>query len=50
MYFYAKERGGNGIKYATSGLLFVITILMIMGMVGYIPFLLKVLSGGPITF
>jgi hypothetical protein len=50
MYFYAKETGSNRVKYATSGLLFVITLLMIMGMVGYIPFLLKVLSGGPITF
>ena len=50
LYFYAKERGSNVVKYATSGLLFVITILMIMGMVGYIPFLLMVLSGEPITF
>ena len=50
LYFYAKERGSNSVKYATSGVLFVITILMIMGMIGYTPFLLKVLSGGPITF
>ncbi len=50
LYFYAKERGSNRVKYATSGVLFVITILMILGMVGYTPFLLKVLSGGPISF
>ncbi|KGJ88787.1 DUF2306 domain-containing protein [Thalassotalea sp. ND16A] len=48
LYFYAKERGSNSVKNATSGLLFVITILMIMGMVGYTPFLLNVISGGPI--
>jgi hypothetical protein len=50
LYFYAKERGSNSVNYVTSGVLFVITMLMIMGMVGYTPFLLKVLSGGPITF
>lgn len=48
LYFYAKERGSNGVKYATSGLLFVITMLMIMGMVGYTPFLFSVVSGEPI--
>ena len=46
LYFYAMEKGSNRVKYATSGLLFVITMLMIMGMVGYTPFLLKVMSGG----
>jgi hypothetical protein len=50
LYFYANERGTNRIKYVTSGLLFVITLLMIMGMVGYTPFLFNVVSGGPITF
>ena len=46
LYFYAKESGSSNVRYATSGLLFGITLLMIMGMIGYIPFLLKVLSGG----
>jgi hypothetical protein len=46
LYFYAQEKGSIGIKYATSGVLSVITLLMIMGMIGYTPFLLKVLSGG----
>lgn len=46
LYFYAQEKGSNRVKYATSGVLFTITTLMITGMIGYTPFLLKVLSGG----
>ena len=46
LYFYAQEKGSIGVKYATTGVLSVITLLMIMGMIGYTPFLLKVLSGG----
>lgn len=45
LYFYAQEKGSVGVKYATSGVLSVITLLMIIGMIGYTPFLLKVLSG-----
>jgi len=48
LYFYAKEKGGNNIKFAASGILFVLTILMIIGMVGFTPFLLTVMSDGPI--
>ncbi len=50
LYFYAKEKGSNSIKFATSGVLFVVTILMMIGMVGFTPFLLTVMSDGPITF
>jgi hypothetical protein len=50
LYFYAKEKGTNQVKYITSGLLFAITILMILGMVGYTPFILSIVSGGPIAF
>ena len=49
LYFYAKEKGSNRINYATSGLLLVITLLMIMGMIGYTPFILNIVSGGPIN-
>jgi hypothetical protein len=50
MYFYTKEKGSNNVKFATSGVLFVTTILMMIGMVGFTPFLLTVMSDGPITF
>ncbi|NMP32784.1 DUF2306 domain-containing protein [Thalassotalea sp. M1531] len=49
LYFYANEKRVNSVKYITSGLLFVITILMILGMVGYTPFLLNIVSGEPIS-
>jgi len=50
MYFYAKEKGSNHVKLATSAVLFVTTILMMLGMVGFTPFLFTVMSDGPITF
>ena len=50
MYFYAKEKGSNRVKFATSGVLFVTTIFMMIGMVGFTPFLFTVMSDGPITF
>ena len=50
LYFYAKEKGSNQVKYITSGLLFAINILMILGMVGYTPFILSIVSGEPIAF
>ena len=49
-HFYAKEKGSNSVKFATSGVLFVTTILMMIGMVGFTPFLLSVMSDGPIAF
>lgn len=49
MYFYAKEKRSPRLKFAASGVLFVLTILMIIGMVGFTPFLLTVISGDPIT-
>jgi hypothetical protein len=45
LYFYAQEKGSNRVKYITSSVLLTITTLMITGMIGYTPFLLKVLSG-----
>lgn len=49
LYFYANEKSSNSVKCITSGLLFMITILMIMGMIGYTPFILNIVSGGPIS-
>lgn len=49
MYFYAKEKGSSNIKLATSTVMFVITILMMIGMVGFTPFLLSVMSEAPIS-
>jgi hypothetical protein len=48
--FYAKEKGSNNVKFATSGMLLVTTILMMLGMVGFTPFLFTVMSDAPITF
>lgn len=48
LYFYAKEKGSNEVKLVASGVLFLITILMMIGMVGFTPFLLSVMSDGPI--
>ena len=50
LYFYAKEKSSNSIKFAASGVLFLLTILMTIGMVGFTPFLLTVMSDGPISF
>lgn len=50
LYFYAKEKPSNSLKYATSGFLFLLTILMMIGMVGFTPFLMSVKSGEPISF
>lgn len=49
-YFYAKEQKNRRVKYVASGLLSLLTILMIVGMVGFTPFMLLVISGDPITF
>ncbi|WP_281556194.1 DUF2306 domain-containing protein [Thalassomonas sp. RHCl1] len=49
LYFYAKEKGGNRVKYITSGALCVLTVLMLIGAVGFTPFLLTVMSGGEIA-
>jgi uncharacterized membrane protein len=50
LYFYAKEKESNSIKFLTSGVLCLLTILMMIGMVGFTPFLLTVMSDAPITF
>lgn len=49
LYFYAKEKKSARLKLATSGVLFVVTILMMIGMVGFTPFLLSVISGDTIS-
>lgn len=49
-YFYAKEKGGVKVQYATSALLLILTLLMIIGMIGFTPFLMTVMSGGKISF
>ncbi len=49
IYFYAKEKGSSNIKLATSTVMIAITILMMIGMVGFTPFLLSVMSEAPIT-
>jgi hypothetical protein len=49
LYFYAKEKGSNNIKFLTSGVLVVMAILMMIGMVGFTPFLLSVMADGPIS-
>ncbi|WDE12911.1 DUF2306 domain-containing protein [Thalassomonas haliotis] len=46
LYFYAKEKGGSRVKYITSGALCVLTALMLIGAVGFTPFLMTVMSGG----
>jgi hypothetical protein len=48
LYFYAKGKSSNTVKYTTCATLFLITILMIIGMIGFTPFLLSVMSEGPI--
>lgn len=49
-YFYANEKGGVKLQYATSAVLVLMTILMIIGMVGFTPFLMSVMSGDKISF
>jgi len=50
LYFYANEKRSNSIKFVASGILLLLTILMILGMVGFTPFLLTVMSDAPISF
>lgn len=50
LYFYAREKGTNRLKYLASAVLCLLTILMMIGMVGFTPFLLTVMSDQPMTF
>lgn len=50
LYFYAKRKTSSQLKFVASGLLCVLTLFMIIGMVGFTPFLLLVMSGDPISF
>ncbi|WDE08375.1 DUF2306 domain-containing protein [Thalassomonas viridans] len=49
LYFYAQEKRSNRLKFITSGSLFLLTVLMLIGVVGFTPFLLTVMSGGEIA-
>lgn len=50
LYFYANETKSHLLKYTMSGILFMVTLLMIVGMVGFTPFLISVMSGETIAF
>lgn len=50
LYFYAQGKRSNSLKFATSGIMSLLTILMIIGMIGFTPFLLSVISGDTISF
>lgn len=49
LYFYASGKSGASVKYASSGVLIILTVLMSIGVFGLTPFLMQVLSGGPIA-
>ena len=50
LYFYAKERQSTKLKYFASSVLFSLTILMLIGVIGLTPFLQQLLNGDPISF
>lgn len=50
LYFYANEKSNVSVKFTASTILFVVTLLMIIGMIGFTPFLLTVMSDAPISF
>ncbi|MCH2055789.1 MAG: hypothetical protein MK214_04070 [Thalassotalea sp.] len=49
LYFYAKERQSTKLKYLASGVLFSLTILMLVGVIGLTPFLQQLLNVDPIS-
>ncbi len=49
MYFYAKEKGTAKFKLISSGILVALTVLMLIGMLGFTPFLISVMTGGNIS-
>ncbi|WP_194867973.1 DUF2306 domain-containing protein [Pseudoalteromonas sp. PPB1] len=50
LYFYAQQNRNAQVKLATSVTLCVLTLLMLIGIMGYTPFLLSVMSEDPISF
>ncbi|AWL11431.1 hypothetical protein HMF8227_00936 [Saliniradius amylolyticus] len=50
LYFYACESKNSNIKIMASGVLVLLTTLMMAGITGLTPFLLKIMSGEPIVF
>lgn len=50
LFFYAEEKGTKAVKYSASSALCLLTVLMMIGMIGFTPFLLMVMSNQAITF
>ncbi|BDX06863.1 hypothetical protein MACH26_23840 [Planctobacterium marinum] len=50
LYFYAKENNGLAIKYIANGVLVLLTLLMLIGIIGFTPILHKLTIGAPIVF
>lgn len=50
LYFYATDKKSPQIKFLAGGVLVSLTVLMLIGVAGLTPFLMKVMSGDPIAF
>ncbi|QUI62627.1 DUF2306 domain-containing protein [Pseudoalteromonas sp. A22] len=50
LYFYGSQSKRPHVKVITSFVLVVLTVLMSLGIVGFTPFLLQIMSGEPIAF
>lgn len=48
LYFYAAERGGQPMLYATSGVIVLLGVLLAVGILGFTPFLQSLITGGTI--
>ncbi|MCG7547381.1 DUF2306 domain-containing protein [Pseudoalteromonas sp. Of7M-16] len=49
LYFFASETQSQKVKWLAAGCLCVLTLLMLVGIMGFTPFLLKVMSGDAIS-
>ncbi|WP_228445303.1 DUF2306 domain-containing protein [Thalassotalea sp. HSM 43] len=50
LYFYASTRPNANLKIVAAAVLFILTMLMIIGVIGLTPFLMQIVSGEPISF
>ncbi|GGD51623.1 hypothetical protein GCM10011357_04440 [Lacimicrobium alkaliphilum] len=50
LYFYASEKGSNRLKLLTGGVLCGLTLMMLIGVMGLTPFLIKIINGEAIVF
>lgn len=50
LYFYASEKRSASIKLVTGGVLCLLTVMMLIGVMGLTPFLIKIMNGDPIVF